>query len=173
VHDPGVDFLDAGSLIVGDDPFEIGAAFEFAAIAAEESDGEDFFSFGGFLGGEEVGGFAAGGEEDEKVLGSAEGLKLAGEDLLVAKVVGDAGESGGVGGEADGGERSAVAFVAAEEFLGHVHGIGGAAAIAGGDDFSASAEGGDDFFSHLGDEGHGFFARFEQRPEFAIVRFHD
>jgi len=76
--------------------------------------------------------------------GSGEAGELAGEGLVEAVVVADAGDEGTVGGQRDRGEGAPVFCVAAGKFGGEVGGLGGAAAVAADQQFVAAAEGAED-----------------------------
>jgi hypothetical protein len=154
VDDHDVHFLDfVGGLGVGDDEGVIGLAEDFAAAAAKEGDGDGAFFPGGLESFEDVGGIAGGAEACDYVAGTGEGFDLAREDFFEAEVVGDAGEGGAVGGEGDGGEGVAGALVAADHFLGEVLGVGGAAAVAEGEELFSIPEGGAEKFAQLLDLG--------------------
>jgi len=170
VENPGVEFLDAGGGGAGDDDFMVGHALGFPSVFAQEGDGGGAAGFGGAEGAEAIFGVATGGEGDEDITGAGKGLDLAGEDLVVGPVIGDAGHGGGIGSEGDGRECAAGVFVFAGEFLGEVGGVGGAAAIAAGEELAAGAEAGGDGREDGGDLGEdglatdGEFLQFAELP---------
>ena len=95
---------------------------------------------GGFDAFQHVRRIAAGADGDGDVALLAMGADLPGEEFVEAVVVGDAGDGGDVGGEGDGRERGALAFIPADEFGCDVRGIGGAAAVAEEQDFASFAK---------------------------------
>ncbi len=113
-----------------------------SAAFAGEADGGEFHGAGGFKGFENVRAFAGGGDADSDVALFAERLDLAGEEMIEAVIIADGGEGGCIRGEREGGDGFAVADIAYGQFGGEVLGVGGAAAIAEEQDFSAVLDGG-------------------------------
>jgi hypothetical protein len=74
-----------------DDDVVVAEVAHFAAAGAGEADGDEVLLSGLVEGVEDVGGVAGGGDGEEDVAGLAEGFDLAGEDLVVAEVVGAGG----------------------------------------------------------------------------------
>jgi hypothetical protein len=138
VHDPGVDFLRAGGVVGGDNDGVVADAPGFSTGFAQEADGGQVQPSGGLDGADDVGGVSAAAEGDEEIAGLTQTLDLAGENGVVSPVVGNAGQGGDISGQADCGEGTTTAAVAADEFLGHVEGISGAATVAAGENFVAS-----------------------------------
>ena len=137
-------FLDAGGGVGLDDQFEISDAAQGATVFAEQGD-DLHLRLMCLLGGEAQSfAVAAGGKDDQHVTGAAVGLDLAGEDPVESKVIGNAGDEGWVGGEGEGGQGGAVGIESTDEFLGEVHGVCGAAAVADGQHFLAADEAGRD-----------------------------
>ena len=134
-------FLGGRSVVAGDDEIDSGESPGLAAAAAEEgyAGQAEALRFG--EGGENVGGVAARGEDDQQVAGTGEAGDLARERVFVAVIVADAGEQRAVGGKGDRGERAAILGVATDKFGGEMGGLGGAAAVAADEQFSAAAEG--------------------------------
>lgn len=94
-------------------------------------------------GGDDVGGVAARAQRDEEIAGLGQTAELAGKNLLVAKIVADAGDERGVGGKRDGWQGATRPCVAADEFGGEMAGLGRAAAVAADEQLSATVERGD------------------------------
>src|SRR5580658_7930104 len=107
-----------------------GEAFGFAAAAAEEGEAVEAELFRRSERGEDVGGVSARGEGDQKIARLGERGNLARKNIVIAEIVGDAGEQRAVGGEGDGGKRAAGLGVAADELGGEVLRLGRAAAVA-------------------------------------------
>jgi len=144
VQDDLMRLLHVGAGGVGDEQFDVGLAVEGAAAAANQGERLDAARLGGADCFDQVGGVAARREEDEQVAGGAERLDLAGEDLVEAEIVGDAGERRAVGADREAGQGAAVALVAAGEFFGEMHCLGRAAAVAGAEHLAAGFQGGDE-----------------------------
>lgn len=134
-------FLGGRSVVAGDDEIDSGESPGLAAAAAEEGDAGQAKALRFGEGGENVGGVAARGEDDQQVAGTGEAGDLARERVFVAVIVADAGEQRAVGGKGDRGERAAILGVATDEFGGEMGGLGGAAAVAADEQLSAAAEG--------------------------------
>ncbi len=77
-----------------------------------------------------------------------EGVSLSGKNILVAVVVGDAGEGGRVGVEADCPKGGAIVAIATDEFLGQMQGLGRRAPVAAGVEGSAAIEDQGDRLDH-------------------------
>ena len=138
--DWGVDLLDAGGVVGGDDDFVVTAALGFSTVFPAEENGGDADFFCRLEGADDIGAIAAGGEADEDIAGFGESLDAAGENMFVAVVVTNAGDGGGVSVETNGGECAALAVVTPNEFFRQVHRIRGAAAVSAGEEFSALDE---------------------------------
>ena len=108
----------------------IDALGQLAAAAAGEPDGDDAERAARVDGAQHVGGVAAGGDREGDVAAAAERLDLLGEHLVVAEVVGDAGQRRGVGRQRDRRQRRALELEAVDELGRQVLGVGGAAAVA-------------------------------------------
>jgi hypothetical protein len=141
VNGPAMKFLNASSGRAGDDPFRFGPALEFAAPATAQHQGAHAAGCRQLQRKDEVGGIAAGGEEDQHVAGSAQRLDLPTEDAFKAEVIGDAGQRGAICDQGDGRKSPAVLLVAPDQFLGKMESVGRAATIAGGQNFVAGEEG--------------------------------
>src|SRR5690606_31796303 len=83
---------------------------------------------------------AGGGQQDEDVAGPAVSLDLAGEHLLRAVVVDDRAQAGGLGAQRDRREGATVVEEAADQLGGEVLCLGGAAAVARGEQPGARGE---------------------------------
>jgi hypothetical protein len=117
VEDEHVEFLDAVGGVAWDDEGGGGEGAQGAAGLTYEGDGVS----------------------TALLCGGGGGLHPAGEDVVVAEVVGDTGEVARiVAGE--GGQRDAVAAEAAGEFFAEMSGVAHAAAIAAGEDLAALGE---------------------------------
>src|SRR5208282_6261270 len=103
-----VGFLDALGVLRGNVDEQVGAFAERAAEFAGEGGDPGATGASGLGGEQDVGAGAAGGERDEDVAGAGEGFHLAGEDLLVAVIVGGGGEHRSVDGEGEGGHGGAM-----------------------------------------------------------------
>lgn len=138
-----VGFLAGGAAFAWHDELAGGEAPGFTTAATEEGDGleAEFLRLGER--GEDVAGVAARSERDDEVAGLGEAGDLAGEDVVVAVVVADAGEERAVAVERDGRERAAILLVAADEFGGEMLGLGRAAAVAADKEFVAALEAGE------------------------------
>ena len=103
MQNEGVNFLDAGGVVGGDDDFVIAAAFGLSAVFAGDEDGDDIEFFGRLECADDIGAIAAGGEADEDIARFGESFYATGENMFVAVVVADAGDGGGVSVETNGG----------------------------------------------------------------------
>ncbi len=135
-------FLDVGGVVGVHDERVIAEGGAGAAGFAEQADCCGAASPGCFECEDEVGALPAGGEDDENVFGRREGFDLAFEDVLEAEVVGDAGEGGGIGIEAGGGEWVTGFAIFAEQFFSEVKGLRRGAPVATGEDFAAKLKSG-------------------------------
>ena len=118
-----------------------------AAVIAEQADGSRVFPAGDLEGVEDIRAVARGREHEQPIAIVEEGVALSGKNILVAVVVGDAGEGGGVGVEADRARGGAIVAIATDEFLGQMQGLGGRAPVAAGVERPAAIENqGDDSF---------------------------
>jgi hypothetical protein len=137
VQEDLVDLLNPFGMLDGNDDFGVGEAGEGSAVAPQQRQHAQAARPGLLEGAGQVRRRAAGGKEDEEVSLAAQSLHLPREDLVVAEIVGDAGQRGAVGRQGDARERTAVRPVPAAQLLGHVHGLGRAAAVAGGQHLAA------------------------------------
>jgi hypothetical protein len=143
VQDQGVGFLNSSAVGVGDNDLEIGFAFGLAATFAKERHGFYAFAPRGCEGAEDVGRIAARRKTNQQVIRVGQSFDLPGEDLVETVVVADAGEQGTIGDEADGGKGGSMGAKVTDQFLGEMHGVGGAASIAASKDFTTGFERGD------------------------------
>ena len=97
--------------------------------------------FGRFQGEEQVGRVSTAGEENQDVAGSPKRFHLPGKNLVVTEVVTDTGQGGGIRRQGDGGKGPAIVFIASDQFLAEMERIGGAASVAGGQDFLPGLQG--------------------------------
>ena len=106
-----------------------------AAGEGQDREGADLHGGGGLQGTHHIGGIAAAGKHDQQITRPALHLQLVGVDVGVARVVGQAGDHAGIGGQRihpqprQRGARAAGAR-AVVEVVGHVHGVGRTAAVA-------------------------------------------
>jgi hypothetical protein len=116
VSDENVRFLNAGCAGRGDEKGDIGFLGELAPIHSGE--GYSFHShlFCRFNGPDHIGRVSAGAETDRNIPFLAEGLQLFREDFVKGKVVGDAGENGGIRRQSDGREGRALHQISVDEF---------------------------------------------------------
>lgn len=121
-------------------------------ILAEKGKAFDAGSAGGLQSLDNTGGVPGGGEGNKAVTRFGEPFQLAGKDLVGPEVVGDAGEDGTVGIQAEGREGAPVGLEASNEFGAQVLGLGGAATVATGYDFIPAKENGDKSIRH-GEDG--------------------
>lgn len=90
-------FLAGGAAIARHDEVAGGEAFGLAAATTEEGDAVQFEVSRFMERGDDVGGVAAGCESNHEVAGASEAGDLAGEHLVVAVIVADAGDERAVG----------------------------------------------------------------------------
>jgi len=127
-------FLDTCGVVAGDDDAVIRDGSNCAAVFTGQQNSRHAVGFGGLEGLADVLGVAAGREADEDVVRLAERFDLAGKDLVVAVVVGDAGEHRGVGIQRNRRQWPPLTTIAADQLFAQVHGVGRAAAVATGID---------------------------------------
>jgi hypothetical protein len=138
----------------------------FSAIASEKSDHQTPLALRDCSGAGDVGTPTAGRKENEHVRRGQEGLTGAGEDVLKAEIVRDAGEPRWIGCEANGSQGRAVGPVAPDQLLSQVEGFCGRAPVSSGvegasgrqplgdllghsvDDWDLPIQGGDGGFGH-------------------------
>lgn len=77
----------------------------------------------------QVGGIAAGTEDNQQVACLPQAFDLPAEDLVESEIVADAGHGGTIRRQRDPGKRATVPAVPSDQFLGHVHRLGRTAAI--------------------------------------------
>lgn len=116
-------------------------AQSLTAIVAGKGDGRHARLRGLAKSFEHIGRSPAGGDTPGDVPLLTEGLDLSGEDEGKIRIVADAGQEGGVGGQGDGRQGGPVEEKAVDEFCGDMLGVGGAAAVAEDEDFVALTEG--------------------------------
>jgi hypothetical protein len=125
----------------GDDNVVVAEGAHVAAVVAGEADGGDADDLGLSDSSDEVFGVAGGGDGQEDIAGLAEGLDLAGEEVVEAVVVAGCGEDRCVGGEGDGAEGRAVDGEADDELGDEMLGIGGGATVSGYEELVAGFHG--------------------------------
>jgi hypothetical protein len=140
VFEGEVGLLDVHGDAGGDDDVVVAEGAHLAAAVPGEADGGDADEPGLSEGSEDVFGVAGGGDAEEDVAGLAEGLELAGEELIEAVVVAGGGEDGAVGGEGDGAEGGAVDGEANDELGDEVLRVGCGASVAGNDELVAGLQ---------------------------------
>src|ERR1017187_3925238 len=143
VEDQRVGLLDSSAVGVGDDDFQVGFVACLAATFAKELHGFYALVLRSSEGLENVWRISARRKTNQEVVGVGQSLDLSGENLVEAVVVANAGEQGGIGHEADGGKRGPMVPKVTDEFLGKMHGVSGAAAVAAREDLAARLERGD------------------------------
>ena len=126
----------------------IDARRQRAALAAGDADGDDAAGAARVDGAQDVGCVAAGRDREGDVAAAGERFDLLAEHLLVAEVVGDAGQRRAVRGQGDRRQRRAVEQVAVGELGRQVLRVGGAAAVAEEEQRATVAEGGDRDVDH-------------------------
>ena len=101
-----------------------------ATCCAGERDGEGSKVVSRLEGGAHVPAVPGGGNSDDQVVFTAERVDLPAEDLVVAVVICDSCENGGVGGKCDGREALPLSPEPSDQLRGQVLGVCGAAAVA-------------------------------------------
>ena len=144
-------FLPGGSARGGHDQFHLGQTLGGAAAFAEEGQGGDTLGLRLLQRRQDVRGVAAGGENHEEIAGPAQAGDLAREDLIETEIVADAGDERAVRRQRDRRQRLAGLGVAADEFGRQMRRFGGAAAIAGAENFTPAAQSSEDKFSSVVD----------------------
>ena len=134
-----------------DDKGKVHQRGEFAAGPAGPSHGGESAGLRRFHALEDIRRIAAGADRDGQVAFLAMGPHLAGKEFVIPVVVGDAGDRGDVGGEGNGRQWSALAFISADEFRGDMGGIRCTASVSEQQYFVAFAEGRGDQFRDLHD----------------------
>src|SRR5205823_7401756 len=140
---PGEDvrLLDAGGVRGGRDPeTHLDHGRQRPAVAAGQADRPHLALAARLDGAEHARRAAARRDRQRHVAALAERTHLPGEHLLVAVVVGDGGEGGGIGGERHGRERRPFAREAPDELRRDVLGVGRAAAVAEEEDLPSGAQ---------------------------------
>lgn len=94
-----VRLLRGGAALTGHDELDRREAASRAAAPTEKGEALEVARFGFVEGGEDVGGVAAGSEDDDEVARLGEAGDLAGEGLVEAVVVADARNQGAIGGQ--------------------------------------------------------------------------
>ena len=135
--------LDSSAVGVGDDDFQVGFAAGLAATFAKKRHGFYALVLRSSEGLENVWRIPARRKTNQEVVGVGQSLHLSGENLVEAVVVANAGEQGGIGYEADSGKRGPMISKVTDKFLGKMHGVSGAAAVAAREDLAARLERGD------------------------------
>ena len=135
-----VRLLDAGRLGRRGLDAHVGGAPQRAAVRAGEADRRQAAPAGRLEAGEHVRRAAARGDPDRDVARGAERLHLAREDAVVAVVVGDRRDGGGVVGERQGRERAPLGEESPHELGGDVRRVGRAASVAEGEHLPATAQ---------------------------------
>lgn len=148
-----MEFLDSVGGGAGGDEGDVAQREGLAAGFAEVADDRQALVPGDFGGLQDGRGVSGGGEDEEDVAGGAEGLDLAGENVLVPVVVGHAAHVGRVA-EGDGGIGLPVGPESAGPLFAEVHGVGHAAPVSTGDDLMAGLEGFENGVSRFLDRVH-------------------
>jgi len=142
-------FLDAGSGIAWHNERVPGKFTQFAAAATKQAKRGNTHRVRLFDGRNHVLAVAACGNPDQNIAWPGQCFNLASEDLLIAEVIANRGQRRGVGGQSDGGQRSALGFKTANHFGGDMLRIRRAAAVAAEKDAVALAQAVDQFFTQL------------------------
>jgi len=134
--------LNPGGGLAGDDDLVLRQAFAVAAGFAQNADGGQAVLSAQLQRRHQVGGIAAARKGHQCVAGASQPLHLAGKHGVKPEIIGDAGEQRGVGAQANGGQGPSVLIEPAHEFLGEMQGVGGAAAVAAGQELAAVGQAG-------------------------------
>ncbi len=142
-----MNFLNSRRYVARHDQLVIRETLRSAAILAENGNGLELAGLRGMECSDDVRRPAAGAEDHEDVAFAPQSFDLAGKNLVETKVVRDACQQRCVGTKSDGGEGEAVFVETADEFLGKVEGVSGAASVARGEQFVTVRDGGPNRFA--------------------------